>query len=688
MLLRLYQASRKPRTAALLALFLSAAGAAFAQVTTLRERLIDIEEVTRISPQRALRQLDQIKPEVDLASPAEQAAFLSASSDAHHRSGLHAEALALSERALQIGVRFKDSDVIARASLAKAYALFRLGKVTEAHRLVWEAEKLGSETRDARLRVLLLIASGDSHIEEGNFATALEKLQFAATIARNSSDPLLTVISLRSLALLYDRTREYDKGFALLDEATLAAKKAKSLGRLALLKSTEYALAMDSNQISRALTAMLTALELQRKLDAGPLIGISLVNLADCYLKLQDYPNALSYARQALEQANRFNDERLAATARLNIGQAYLQMGRRLEGKRHMQLGMDQYEKAGNKSELQMVMGEYADALANAGDFAAAVTAYKRERTLLSELFEERRQKAMSELQERYEADSKQRQIEMLRTENEVKSVEIDNRRLQQRVWWLLAMVSALVSIIVAALYRKVRHANAQLETKNQELKQQSAQDPLTALYNRRHFQEFMRGHQEILQRDASAGEDMTSAIFLLDIDYFKTINDNYGHAAGDAVLKEIARSMREILRETDMIVRWGGEEFLAFLPSLPRGSLENVARRLLTGIPASRTNYQGTTLSVQVSIGFAPFPLVAGSSAVSWERAVNLVDMALYLAKGHGRNRAYGIHGLAAAVDDAAIAEIELDIEAAWKAGKVNLSIVRGTPVDMLAVA
>lgn len=687
MLLRLYQASRKPRTAALLALLLSAAGAALAQVTTLRERLIDIEEVTRISPQRALRQLDQIKPEVDRASPAEQAAFLSASSDAQHRSGRYEEALALSERAIQIGVRLKDSDVIARASLAKAYALFRLGKVTEAHRLVWEAEKLGSETREARLRVLLLIASGDSHIEEGNFATALEKLQLAATIARNSGDPLLTVISLRSLALLYDRTREYDKGFALLDEATLAAKKANSLGRLALLKSTEYALAMDSNQIPRALKAMLTALELQRKLDAGPLIGISLVNLADCYLKLQDYPNALSYARQALQQANRFNDERLAATARLNIGQAYLQMGRRLEGKKYMQLGMDQYEKAGNKSELQMVMGEYADALANAGDFSAAVTAYKRERTLLSELFEERRQKAMSELQERYEADSKQRQIEMLRQENEVKSVEIDNRRLQQRVWWLLAVVSALVSIIVAALYRKVRHANAQLETKNLELKQQSAQDPLTALYNRRHFQEFMRGHQEIVQRDASAGEDMTSAIFLLDVDHFKTINDNYGHAAGDAVLKEIARSMREILRETDMIVRWGGEEFLAFLPSVPRGSLENVARRLLTGIPASRIDYQGTTLSVQVSIGFAPFPLVAGTSAVSWERAVNLVDMALYLAKGHGRNRAYGIHGLAD-VDDAALAEIELDIEAAWKAGKVNLSIVRGTPVDMPAVA
>jgi len=465
MLYRRYQIFPHCRAIAVLAVLLCVGGPAFAQMTPLRERLVEIEEVTRISPQRALRQLDEIKPEVERASPAEQAAFLSASSDALHRSGRNAEAIALSDRAMNIGARLHDTDVIARASLAKAYALFRLDKVAEAHRLVWEAEKLASNTKDARLRVLLLIASGDSYVDEGNFTNALEKLQSATTVARNSGDPLLAVISLRSLALLYDRMREYDKGFALLDEAVIAAKKTNSLGRLALLKSTEYALAMDSNQLPRALKAMLTALQLQRKLDAGPLIGVSLVNLADCYLKLHDYPKALSYAQQALEQANRFNDEPLAATARLNIGQAYLHMGRRLEGKKYMQLGMNQYEKAGSKPELQMVMGEYADALANAGDFPSAVTAYKRERTLLSELFEERRQKAMSELQERYEADSRQRQIEMLRKENQVKSVEIDNRRLQQRVWWLLAVVSALVSIIVAALYRKVRQANAQLET-------------------------------------------------------------------------------------------------------------------------------------------------------------------------------------------------------------------------------
>jgi diguanylate cyclase (GGDEF)-like protein len=169
----------------------------------------------------------------------------------------------------------------------------------------------------------------------------------------------------------------------------------------------------------------------------------------------------------------------------------------------------------------------------------------------------------------------------------------------------------------------------------------------------------------------------MIGAMFLLDVDHFKHINDTYGHGAGDAVLREIADALREILRETDMIVRWGGEEFLAFLPAVPRNGLDEVARRLLAGIPARTIDYQGTRLSVNVSIGFAPFPLVP-DTPISWERAINIVDMALYLAKGHGRNRAYGVRGVSG-LAPAALDEVENDIEKAWRAGLVDLSIVTG---------
>jgi predicted signal transduction protein with EAL and GGDEF domain len=139
-----------------------------------------------------------------------------------------------------------------------------------------------------------------------------------------------------------------------------------------------------------------------------------------------------------------------------------------------------------------------------------------------------------------------------------------------------------------------------------------------------------------------------------------------------------ISENLREILRETDMIVRWGGEEFLAFLPAIPRSGVEEIARRLLVGISSTVIEYQETKISVDVSIGFAPFPLVPGTHALPWERAVNLVDMALYLAKAHGRNRAYGVRGFSN-FEKTSMESIEQDLERAWRAGFVDLSIVLG---------
>jgi len=671
-----YRASQHRRSRMLLALLLLVGGAHAAETGSVKARFEQLQETIRLLPERAQPLLDELAPQAK-RTPSEHGLLLVLSCDLTHRLGQHEASVRLCEQAEQLGRKARDNDVVARALLSKAYAVFGLNEMGQAHQLAWEAERLSTLTPDMDLRVRAVISSGESFAEEGNFPAALAKIQSALTLARQSGNPLLVTISLDSLAYLYSQMREFDKGYDAVDEAERIAAQLDSPGRMSVLKTTEYIVAASADNMERGTKALLTALALQRRIGADAMIANTLVNLSDSYLKQRDWRNALTYAQQALEQAQKLRDDRVAATAQVNVGQSYLGMGRLAEGKKNIEQGMRWYERAGNKPDQQSVLVEYGDALERAGDLGGALAAYHRERTLSNELFETRRQKAMMELQEKYEADKRQRQIAMLRQENQVKSTELDNRRLQQRIWWLLALVFALASVIVGILYRKVRHANAQLEEKNQELKQQSARDPLTALYNRRHFQEFMRSHQAIERRGAgTSGEEMVSAMYLLDVDHFKHINDTHGHGAGDAVLREIADALREILRETDMIVRWGGEEFLAFLPAVPRGSLDEVARRLLAGIPARTIAYQGTQLSVNVSIGFAPFPLVAGAASISWERAINIVDMALYLAKGHGRNRAYGVRGLAG-LDAASMDEIEQDIEQAWRAGLVDLSIV-----------
>ena len=687
MLAGLNRALQHRSSSVLLAALLLAPASVFAQdaapVIPL-DPVTQIEEVIRVTPQRAVPLLQKLDAETRAAGPSERARYLILACDQHHRLGEHVASATLCEQALQLARQARNKDLIARAMLSKAYALFSLEETERSHQLIWEAETLSTGSADAGLRVNALISSGEAFGEDGNLPMAQVKTQAAVTLARQSGQPLLLVISLKALAYQYYLIREYDKGFEAIEEGEAIAEAMNWPGRLALLKKIEYFLTVGAEQLPRGVKALQSALALERQIGAAETVPSTLVNLSDAHLLQRKYTEALPYAQQALKESLAVHNDSYAATARINIGHAYLGMGRLAEGKKFIDEGIAWFVKAERKPDLQSVLVEYGDALERAGDFPGALAAYHRERKLSDELFEKRRQKAVMELQEKYEADKRQRQIQLLRQENQVKSTEIDNSRLQQRIWWLLALVFALAAVIVGTLYRKVRHANAQLEEKNLELKQQSARDPLTALYNRRHFQEFMRGYEEIERRNVGTpAGDMVSAMFLLDVDHFKHVNDTYGHGAGDAVLREIAAALREILRETDMIVRWGGEEFLAFLPAVRRDSLDEVARRLLTGIPARTIHYQGIPLSVNVSIGFAPFPLAPGAASVSWERAVNIVDMALYLAKGHGRNRAYGVRGLSC-LDAAAMDEVEQDIEQAWRDGRIDLAIVQGTPPEL----
>ena len=662
---------------------------AFAQpASPLGARLDEIREIGRYIPQRALDSLSTIEAEALRATPRLKGDYLDLLSMAQRGTGDNAAAMKASDELLSLGRVQNDNVMIAKGLLSKAYSTFAANDLPASHLLAWEAEKIANQTTDMPLRVRATITSGQAYGEDGNFPSALSKLQAAVALARQSGDARSMVLSLNALAVLYGQIKEHDKGFEALGEAYKFAASLNSPGRLSILKGTEYGLAVDSDQPQRALRALLEGLAYQRQIGADSLVASSLVDLSDSYLKQHDYASALRYGTEALAAGKRVNDEGTQATANINIGQALLGLGRRAEGKRFFENGLAWYEKRNDKPEVQAVLMEYGGALERAGDMAGAVAAYHRERDISNQLFEQRRQKATMELQAKYDAEKRGREIELLRRDNQLKTTELENRQLQQRIWWLLVVVFALGSAIVLALYRKVRYANAQLRVKNLELKQQSSRDLLTSLYNRRHFQEFMRTHIQMEKRGAgTSGEEIVGALFLLDVDHFKHVNDTYGHAAGDAVLRMIADNLREILRETDMIVRWGGEEFLAFLPAIPRSGVDEIARRLLHGISHANVLYQDTSIAVKVSIGYAPFPLVPGEHALPWERAVNLVDMALYLAKAHGRDRAYGVRGFNH-FEQTSMEAIEQDLERAWRAGLVDLSIVQNHPGELVDAA
>ena len=285
-------------------------------------------------------------------------------------------------------------------------------------------------------------------------------------------------------------------------------------------------------------------------------------------------------------------------------------------------------------------------------------------------------QRVVLELQEKYESERSRREIELLNRQNALHSAELENQGLRERVGWLFAAVFVISLAVIIVYYRKLRANNGLLAQRNRELSVRSSRDPLTALYNRRHFQDFMRDAPDRQERRRRGEPDSPiHALLLIDIDLFKQTNDRYGHAAGDAVLVVVARRLRDTLRETDMIVRWGGEEFLVFVPATSADKLAEIAARVMAAVAAEPIVYQGNSIRVTASIGYAPMPLPPENITLPWERAIGLADMALYMAKLDGRNCAYGIRRLRRS-DDEAMERIERDLQSAWANGMVEMHL------------
>ncbi len=163
-------------------------------------------------------------------------------------------------------------------------------------------------------------------------------------------------------------------------------------------------------------------------------------------------------------------------------------------------------------------------------------------------------------------------------------------------------------------------------------LERLAALDPLTGVYNRRFG--LGRLHEEFgraVRAQAPVG------VLMVDIDHFKSVNDTYGHLAGDRVLKAVARLARASLRQGDVLLRYGGEEFLAVLPAASCADLRAVGERVRRTVEDSALSEGGRTIRVTISVGGASYP----EQGVETERElIQLADQALYRAKTGGRNR------------------------------------------------
>lgn len=206
------------------------------------------------------------------------------------------------------------------------------------------------------------------------------------------------------------------------------------------------------------------------------------------------------------------------------------------------------------------------------------------------------------------------------------------------------------ITVMGCLIFVKQRGLGKELARANRILHEASLTDPLTGCRNRRYFDSTIEADISHVLRCFSDGRDQNRRdliFYLIDADLFKEVNDKFGHGAGDRVLLEMVRRISSAIRLSDVLVRWGGDEFLVVSRYTDRMEADTLATRLLTAISSREfiVAEDGPSVHQTCSVGWAAFPwLVTKPEAFSCAEVLALADRALYEAKQSGRNRAVGM--------------------------------------------
>ena len=196
----------------------------------------------------------------------------------------------------------------------------------------------------------------------------------------------------------------------------------------------------------------------------------------------------------------------------------------------------------------------------------------------------------------------------------------------------------------------ELRQENRNLNRINRQLAHASFTDSLTGLWNRRFVETYVVPRLSVRPEPSESSFDPGGKheimLLMLDLDRLKTVNDRYGHPVGDTVILAAANALKQIFRRSDIIVRWGGDEFLVIAHRVNLQGARSLARRIATAFRSLELDAPGKpSPDVGCSIGFTFFPFEKSSpDGLGWYDCVAIADRALYVAKGQDRNAWAGI--------------------------------------------
>lgn len=537
-----------------------------------------------------------------------------------------------------------------RSRLHQAYANLALsrGRFQQAESLYRQAASEG-ERRESADRANLQGALGVALAQQGRLDDALDAMLqafrlYEQTDAGPSADLLRNIGGLS----VYLADWEQAVRFSRLAIDKLGPDNPASAG----IYSNLAAALTEQGELQAALAALETGMALG---EAHGEPSASVISNLGYVLRELDRPDeALAHFERAAELNRAASDTGSLAISLKNIGETLILTDRRQEADAALQASLAAYREADIKPkrlELYPVMVENLEQL---GQYPQALAMMREYRQLTEELASADAQARVAELQTAFDLERKERELaeserERLAREAEVAALQTEQSR-ERLVRTLLLAGVIVLGLFMVLMQRSLRvrtRANRLLADKNAEidrqhaalgetnalLQRQSIEDELTGLGNRRSLRNLLESEIPPALRESPA------LLVLIDLDRFKGINDQFGHAAGDRVLAEFAAALGTVAGPDDVLARWGGEEFVWLAANAGIADAADRCRALTETLRATAFEVNGRRLAITCSMGFTCVDLGVDNPQAEFDLALKIADAALYEIKDRGRN-------------------------------------------------
>lgn len=487
------------------------------------------------------------------------------------------------------------------------------------------------------LQAEIILTRGTVKGEMGQVPDAIDDFHAARKLAKaeNNKDLELNILNALGVAYLYARNPE--RAIEYLEHTqSLAQQLGNKERELVALGNIGTALA-DMNETEASLKAHRQAYALTQELateqDLNPQSVYQLANICSRLFDLNRLDQAELECNQALEPAEAMGHVRILSGILMTLGKIKFQQGQEAQAMPLLERALSLVGTSTPTISLPLIE-TLASVYSNLDKSKQAATYWKQAIELQRSLEQRERAAVTEELEVRYEVERRDRDIELLQLNAQLREAELKNRDRQLFFAGGLLIASVLLMAALWRGYTDKRKLEAELLSRNSKLEDAlntiqklASVDSLTGLLNRRAFHDIARQALEHKRRT-----DTPISLALGDVDKFKQINDNYGHAVGDEVLTEIASRLTNSLRGTDVVVRWGGEEFLCFFPTTDIKAAMALAEKLRLAVNAYPISTAFGEFNVSITFGLAQVD-------DDVQDAIRRADKALYDGKHMGGN-------------------------------------------------